>query len=150
MDSKMREVLNSLPDTMRNALMKVAKKWGGNFPACAWWREPGPDGKPREMFCRFEDATADLLRKVENYHVAASEKVAVALGAELERLQAEGWRPSPKPARRMARRLAEHMMYANFARIHRNDLDGLPPEQGLPFPLPFVRFSHTDGGEVAE
>jgi hypothetical protein len=111
------------PEGVWRELRRIAAEWAARGrPASAPPCKAGADGRRPQAYPSFRNAPAPHLEQLAEYHGGLARK-------KLARYAEE---PTPW----LARKVAEHMLFANLARQLFNERTGRPPLEGLPFPLP--------------
>jgi hypothetical protein len=113
---------NEYPEAVAREMRRLAVEWKRAAPANdAPLSVPGPDGKPQEDDCATTLASPPLLEQLAEYHGRMARR----------RLR----RYAEEPSRRLAAKIAEHVMFANLARAFFNQKMGQPARTDLPFTL---------------
>ena len=112
------------PEGVRLELLRIGGAWAarGQDPPAAPARKRGADGRKPEAYPSFRLAPAPHLEQLADYHAGMARKKLLRYAAE----------PTPW----LARKVAEHMLFANLARQLFNERTERLPREGLPFPMP--------------
>ncbi len=114
--------LSEYPEAVAREMRRLAVRWKRAAPASdAPLPAPGPDGEIPGACGASTLAPPSLLEQVAAYHGRMARR-------KLRRYAEE-------PGHRLAAKIAEHMMFANLARIFFNQKLGQPAQADLPFPL---------------
>ncbi len=113
---------NEYPEAVTRELRRLGVQWKRAAPASeALLPAPGRDGEAQEACCVTTPASPPLLEQLAEYHGRMARR-------KLRRYAEE-------PGRRLAAKIAEHMMFANLARAFFNQKTGQAAQADLPFPL---------------